>query len=321
VKSIHTLIPDINYLLSHEKGWFTDDIGTGMAGEIRTRLTSYFGAPERAACLRMSKLGEQCPHALWYSYHHPELAEPLPPWTIFKLSYGHVIEAMALALAKAAGHTVEGEQDELILDGITGHRDAVIDGCIVDVKSTTKYTMEKLKRKVLEESDSFAYLDQLDAYLAASAADDLVINKTTGYIWGIERSLGHMVLYEHKLREASVRARIAYCKRTVESSKPPDCMCRTEPHQSSGNIKLGTVASYSPYKYTCFPNLRCFLYSSGPVYLTRVVRTPEVPEINRQGRYVDAEPKRNTGSQEEQSTRPTHNGRRTGQVEQRPSIW
>src|SRR6266849_6159935 len=42
-------------------------------------------------------------------------------------------------MAKAAGHEVLGEQDELTLDGVVGHRDCVIDGCIVDVKTTSRF--------------------------------------------------------------------------------------------------------------------------------------------------------------------------------------
>ena len=47
----------------------------------------------------------------------------------------------------------------------------------------------------------------------------------------------------------------------------------------SGNEKLGFECSYCPYKAECWPGVRGFAYSYGPVFLTKVVRTPSVPEF------------------------------------------
>jgi len=230
-------------------------------------------------------MGDCCPRALWYSLHHPERAEPLPAWANFKYLYGHLIEALALTLAKAAGHRVEGEQDELVVDGIKGHRDAVIDGCVVDVKSATSFGVAK-SRKNFEESDSFGYLDQLDGYILGSANDPLVTVKDKGYLWFIDKTLGHMHVYEHTARPDRILRRINSYKRIVESSTVPTCECGTRPRGSSGNIELDVRASYSSFKHQCFPSLRTFLYSDGPVYLSRVSKIPDVPEIDRQGRIV-----------------------------------
>jgi len=75
---------------------------------------------------------------LWHSIHTPEKAEALPAWAEIKYTYGHILEALAISLAKAAGHEVTGEQDAITVDGILGHRDCVIDGCVVDVKSANR---------------------------------------------------------------------------------------------------------------------------------------------------------------------------------------
>ncbi len=226
-------------------------------------------------------MGPRCPKALWYSIHHPELAEPLPAQAIFKYSYGHAIENLAIQLAKLAGHTVEGEQDELIVDGIKGHRDCVIDGCVVDVKSTTSIGFQKFKDKSLLEKDDFGYLDQLDGYLVGSLSDPLVTVKDKGYLWAIDKNLGHMCLYEHHVRQASIVKRIAEYKRIVGQHAPPVCTCGTVPDGKSGNERLDTRASYSAFKHACFPSLRTFIYANGPVYLTKVVRTPDVPEVHK----------------------------------------
>ena len=95
-----------------------------------------------------------------------------------------------------------------------------------------------------------------------------------------------MVLYEHHLREQSIKDRIKSHKEIVARSSAPACTCETVADGKSGNIKLATVASYNAFKYTCFPFLRTFLYSDGPRYLTKVVRLPDVPEIDRNGKTV-----------------------------------
>jgi hypothetical protein len=290
--SIHQLIPDIYKLLGGKNdGWFTDDLSGDLARELGLVLKTNMGnrSPKRA--LRLSQMGIQCPHALWLSVHSPELAEPTQPWAIIKFSYGHIIESLILTLAKAAGHDVQGEQDEVTLDGVTGHRDAVIDGCIVDVKSAASRSFEKFKNRLLEQDDSFGYLDQLDGYVVGSYDDPLVSNKTHGYILAVEKQLGHLCLYEHRIREQSIRDRISYYRKVVASDVPPACSCGTVADGESGNVKLDMRASYNPFKWECFPHLRAFLYSGGPRYLTKVVKQPKnkdgpIREVDKHGKQV-----------------------------------
>jgi hypothetical protein len=224
-------------------------------------------------------MGPRCPRALWCSIHTPGEAESLPPWAEFKFAYGAIIEGLAISLAKAAGHDVRGEQDRVYVDGIAGHRDCVIDGCIVDVKSASSRAFQKFKDGSLRLDDSFGYLDQLDGYMVGSLEDPIVTIKDRGYLLAIDKTLGHMVLYEHTLREDSIRQRIKDYKLIVGRSEAPPCECGTVPDGKSGNIKLDVKASYSAFKHCCFPNLRTFLYSDGPRYLTKVVRLPEVTEL------------------------------------------
>jgi hypothetical protein len=289
LKTINTLVSDIYQLLESEHAWISENFATRLARQtaIAVQGSAAVGQPiqARKGSLRLSKMGDQCPRALWYSVHKPELAQPLPAWAIFKYTYGHVIEALALELARASGHRVEGEQDELVLDGITGHRDAVVDGITVDVKSCTSFTLAKLKGN-FTSSDGFGYLDQLDGYVVASITDPLVINKEVGCILGVDKTLGHMVLYEHRIREDRIRKRIKHYKSIIDLAEAPACSCETRPIGVAGNIELGTKASYSAYKFECFPGLRTFLYANGPTYLTKVIRKPDVPEIDRSGKLV-----------------------------------
>jgi len=44
-------------------------------------------------------------------------------------------------------------------------------------------------------------------------------------------------------------------------------------------MKLPAGCSYCDHKSECWPKARKFMYSTGPVWLTTVVKTPQVPEI------------------------------------------
>lgn len=286
MKHINNLIQDIEKQLT-KRDWFNGELVSEFSMEITSRLTGQYNSPERKPSLRLSQMGPRCPRALWYSIHHPELAEPMPPWVQMKFSFGHIIEGLAIGLAKASGHEVVGEQDAVYVDRVEGHRDCVIDGCLVDVKSASSIAFKKYKNGFKAEDDTFGYLDQLDAYLVGSADDPLVQVKDRGYLLFIDKQLGHMHLHEHKLRENSIRERIEYYQQIVGRDSPPSCKCGTVPDGKSGNIKLDVKASYNNFKYSCFPHLRTFLYVTGPVHLTQVVRKPDVPEIDKYGNIVN----------------------------------
>lgn len=287
-KSIYQLIPDIYSLVGGTNGItnLPPDLGSNVQGAVAASL-----GPRAKPRLRLSGMGDKCPCALWYSIHRPELEEHLPPYARIKYTYGHIIEHLVIALAKAAGHTVEGEQDEISLDGVLGHRDCIIDGCIVDVKSAASRSFLKFKDKTIAGDDPFGYLDQLDGYVLGSIDDERVVVKDRGYILAVDKQLGHLALYEHYVRNNRIRARIAEYKAIVAMDKPPRCTCGTVVDEKSGNIKLDTRAAYNTYKHCCNPNLRICLYSSGPVFFTSVKKWPKhhgnpLPEVDKHGNYV-----------------------------------
>lgn len=294
MKSIDTLIPDI-YSLVGGKDALRDGTASTLSPEliqylsagIGCRIEEHFSQRGPGPKLRLSGLGERCPRSLWYKAHHPELAEALPPWARIKYAYGHLIEALAITLAKAAGHTVEGEQGHVEVDGVPGHRDCIIDGCVVDVKSCSSRAFIKFKTGKIRQDDSFGYLEQLDGYLVGSTNDDLVTVKDRGYLWAIDKQMGKMVLYPHDKREIHLRERIRDRKALIALDRPPRCTCEEVPFGQSGNIALGSIAKYNEFKFECFPQLRAFLYGDGDVvYLTKVVRKPDVPEIDRFGNII-----------------------------------
>jgi hypothetical protein len=288
--NIKTLIPDVQQLLT-TKGWMTDTLAQEFGRLLGLRLQEQFSG-EHKRTLRMSRLGPQCPCALWYSVHNPGLAEPFQPWTENKFSFGHMIEVWAITLAKAAGHSVTGEQDAVFLDGVEGHRDCIVDGCLVDVKSTSSRGFLKFKDGTLGQNDDFGYLDQLDAYTVASLDDPLLEVKDKAYLWPIQKELGHMCLYEHKVRETHIRSRVSSYKDIVERGEAPPCTCGDLPEGKSGNRVLDVKASYNSYKFCCNPNIRVFIYANGPKYFTNIVKRPTrqdgslIPEVDKEGKFV-----------------------------------
>lgn len=270
--SIHTLIKDIY----------------SIAGKVQLDVATRIEANQSKGALRLSQMGPRCPRQLWYMINKPEEEEQIPGATYIKFGYGHLLEAMVLEYAKLAGHEVTGEQDVLTLDGVQGHRDCVIDGCVTDIKSASSISFQKYKNGALSTNDTFGYLDQLDGYVVASIDDPLVKVKDRGYLLFVDKTLGKMHLHEHIIRESSIRARIKAYRAIVESDTPPPCECRSVKDGESGNLKLDVLSSYNTYKHCCFPSLRTFLYSDGPRFLTKVVRRPaaHILEVDKHGRVV-----------------------------------
>ncbi len=289
---------DIYDVVERDEGWFSEQVSKAFSEELGLKLIANLSPRDTGVqpTLRLSALGDRCPHARWLSIHSPSLQEPLPAQARIKFAYGHVIEALAISMAKAAGHEVTGEQDVVHCHGIKGHRDCVIDGCIVDVKSSSSQSFSKFKDGSIRENDTFGYLDQLDGYIVASAQDPLVTVKDRGYLLVIDKQLGHFCLYEHILRPESIEKKIAEAKAIVELSSPPACTCGIEKDGESGNFKLDLRASYNGYKHACMESrgikLRTFLYSNGPRFLTTVIRRPKrkdgsyITEVDKDGKVV-----------------------------------
>ena len=113
IKNIHTLIKDIYDVVESQEGWLTEANVEGLTGELGRQLVQSSGQKDSGAVLRLSQMGEKCPCQLWHSVHTPSLGEKFTAPTLIKFTYGHVIEALVISMAKAAGHEVTGEQDVL----------------------------------------------------------------------------------------------------------------------------------------------------------------------------------------------------------------
>ena len=253
-----------------------------MSGNINEMAAQRFSKPqEPRGYLSMSSLGTPCHRKLWYKINQTENAQPLRPNALLKFFFGDMIEELALCIAQQAGHTVVGQQDRMEAHGIKGSRDCVIDGMTVDVKSASPYSFKKFKEGNLREQDPFGYISQLSSYVYAAQDDPLVTNKTHGAFLVIDKVNGSICLdvYDFTEELKTKKEEIEEIKKVVARKTPPDRAFKDEPQsKTSPNKKLKMECSYCEFKRACFPGLRKFIYSHGPVYLTDVKKEVNVYE-------------------------------------------
>lgn len=225
--------------------------------------------------LRFSALGKQ-DRQLWYEEHEADGKEDLRPQTYLKFLYGHVIEELLLFLCKEAGHNVEREQEEVEVDGVKGHIDAVIDGVVVDVKSASPFGYKKFKDGSLLDNDPFGYIQQISGYsnvlTPGKAPAFLAFDKVSGDI---------CVSYVSAsiTKDFHPEPRIKHLREVLSMEEPPPRCYEDQPDGQSGNRKLGAGCSSCSFRNKCWPGLRAFVYSTGPRYLTEVKVLPKVYEI------------------------------------------
>ena len=281
MKKIDTLIRDINKTLKGMGGW--DGIrGQSLGYGISLIANQRFSKPqEPRGYLSLSSVGTPCKRKLWYKINRTDEGEELTPNTFLKFFYGDMIEELVLQLAIASGHDVTGEQDRLDVHGVKGHRDAVIDGMTVDVKSCSSYAFKKFKEGKLRDDDPFGYISQLSSYVYAGQNDPLVTDKVRGAFLAVDKQNGHICLdvydftEELKTKEEEILETIYM----VDGEIPEERIPTVPQSKSSENTKLSMQCSYCEFKFLCWENLRTFIYSSGPEYLIDVVQEPRVPEV------------------------------------------
>jgi CRISPR/Cas system-associated exonuclease Cas4 (RecB family) len=281
MKSIDTLVEDIYSVITSGEGW-TTEISKKTSDRIAKQLDRQFHRTSgRGSNLRMSNLGTPCKRKLWYSTHGVFEPEPTPPHVRNKFLFGDFVEQYVLGLCEAAGHTVEGLQTEVYIGSIRGSRDCIIDGMLVDVKSASSESFKKFRANGLRENDPFGYLSQLSSYLFASRNDPLLKYQKEAAFLVMDKQFGHIHLDRYDLtdylerKEEEVAEVIKVCKDT----HPPERPYEPVPMGKSGNMKLDTACSYCDFKRHCWPEARGFLYSNGPVWLTKVVKEPDVWEM------------------------------------------
>lgn len=282
-KKIDTLIEDIYKVVDEgvldDNEEHIDQMANEIGAQLKRRLIANKDEEEHRG-IRLSSVG-QCIRKQWYQAKGYE-GEKIQPATKIKFIFGDLIEALVLCLAKMAGHDVRGEQDEVEINGVKGHRDAVIDGYTVDVKSASKYGFRKFAEGTVRDDDAFGYTEQLASYV--EGASD--IERDAAFNLAVAKELGTLALYRlDKANMPDVRNRVDMVVTACNSSTPPERPYSAEADGKSGNEKLGIACSYCPFKHKCWEDandgagIRTFIYSTGPRYLTKVVREPDVQEV------------------------------------------
>lgn len=263
-KNIDTLVRDMyKYLESYSA--VTPEQATELALSLSRVITEKLSAYRKPG-LSMSCIG------------HPrrklkmELEHPVKPngKARLKFLYGDILETLLLWLAKMAGHTVESQQDSVTVDGVSGHIDAMIDGVLVDAKSCSPQSYKKFIGGTLPSNDPFGYLAQISGYKEALQPDEVAF-------LAVDKVSGDLCIYKPdpefdlpNVHEVIKSARDAI-NSSVESLPPCE---EPVPAGKSGNMKLSTGCKYCSFRDKCWPNLRTFLYKTGPEYFTKVVKEP-----------------------------------------------
>ena len=159
MKSITTLVQDIYNLFNldpidkDEKE--VDDLIDRCGDMIKVHIKEFlYSKPRDMNNLRLSGIGKP-DRQLWYDINTKTEEEKLTPSTRIKFLYGYILEELLLLFASVAGHKVEEQQKEVVLEGVTGHQDAIIDGVLVDCKSASGRGFIKFKNHNLINDDPF----------------------------------------------------------------------------------------------------------------------------------------------------------------------
>lgn len=279
VKDIYALFDDENH---HEPSQENlEELGRNIINLVRSRVAKN---EREEGALRFSSLGKP-DRQLWYEHNTPEDGEKLSPKTMFKFLYGDVIEQLLLFLAKEAGHDVQRQQEEIEIDGIKGHIDAIIDGVTVDAKSASPFSFKKFEQQKLYDDDPFGYIGQISGYAHTLTPNEggafLVADKVHG-------DIGLMKVDKDTVRLNEPVKRIKHLKEVIASPEPPPRCYEPVPEGKQGNMKLGLNCSYCKFKKQCWADandgkgLRTFLYYGGPAFFTHIEKEPMVIEVKEE---------------------------------------
>lgn len=274
---IETLIPDVYKLLegrdlSETIQKFSNQLGETISDKFKRQLE------EREPKLYLSNVGK--PRRQLYYDLKGYKGEAITNTKRFSFLYGDILEALFLYLAEEAGHKVENLQSRLEYDGVPGRIDATIDDVLIDVKSCSPRSFEKFKNGKLLTDDPFGYISQLTGYwksLKTDRAAFIAIEKVSGEICKYELSKEHLNNYD-------LSAQIKQAREDQKSDEPPPRCFEDVPDQKSGNRKLGITCSYCAHRFRCWSDtndgagLKVYYYSTGPRFLTKVVKEPKLKE-------------------------------------------
>jgi hypothetical protein len=201
-RKIETVAGDIYEVLDSTK---EHDPDTGLAAKYAMEIGGEFAKasikrdrPREHGKLWASDLGKRCLRQHWYNFNAPQYGEKLDGHTKFKFLYGNILESAVLYYAEEAGHTVAHQQHTVEFNTaeswtIRGRIDAVLDGKLIDVKSTSSYGYKRYKEGIDPSNDSFGYIEQLAFY---THFNDITPRPDSGgFVW-IDKQNGNICYTE-----------------------------------------------------------------------------------------------------------------------------
>lgn len=276
-KKLETLVEDMNSTIQTIcKGdlKITQEEADGFGKEMSEALI-HWSTPQtdRKNNLRMSNIGKP-ERQLWFDLQEDTPAEEHSGATYLRFLQGHLLESLLLFVAKKSGHKVEGMQEKVTCNGVSGSIDSIIDGKVVDVKTASPFSYKKFKDGRLSDDDPFGYLAQLAGYEEGLGLKD-------GGFLVIDKSSCDITLHvPMDLDKPNAVTLINNLRGSLDKKEPPAKLCyQPIPDGKSGNMQLARGCTWCRYKQRCFPTLRTFKYSNGYRYLTTVNKQPNVEEI------------------------------------------
>jgi len=281
-KTLDTLIPDIYETLEQGVDVTLPHVAEALeevGGLVREAVETILREGQRkgASNLRLSSIGKP-DRQIWYGVQGEE-GESINGQTKIKFLMGHVLEALLICLTKAAGHTVTEAQDEVMVEGVLGHQDCVIDDVLVDIKSASSFAFKKFKEARLTDDDPFGYIAQISAYATKN-------NRKEAAFFAIDKNSSELcILPVHDMEMIDAPSRVSYLKDMVTKDAAPARCYDTIADGKSGNRKLAIGCVFCSFKKKCWADanggqgLRAFKYSNGVRYLATVAKTPDVEEV------------------------------------------
>ena len=222
----------------------------------------------------------KCVLSNWFS-HNKFPSEPLPGRAAATFRIGHLVEADLYCAAVLAGEEVSHFQHQMkaTLGGWTSNayidflHKSSIDGKrrIVDVKTMSSYSYEKIFKRNQKMDDTFGYLGQFSVYAAQGIKDGIVdspevlvlcYNKNTGHIGEYLYEAEVSKVEEAHANSALVQKHTEYLPGQappfevdvgkMDANRPPRPKGYEPELMRNGDYKLGLQCSYCPYKFSCW---------------------------------------------------------------------
>ncbi len=284
---IDTLVSDLQRLLTDGLESLPEDKVLAFAERTARLSAGSLQQSRRDFTLRFSNIGTPCVRKLWLESRFPGEKVAHSPDTLFKFTVGHLCEEYLIFLIELAGHTVELRQYEVDIAGIKGHCDVVVDGMLLDVKSTSTQSFKKFVNHLTEEEDDFGYLVQLAAYHQEMKKLPEITYKSEAAFLVFDKQHGHLCLDVHNFADVELTEFFEDRKDIIKSDIVPDRLYKPKLDGykkdkvlvPNGNEYLPSACVWCDLKFKCHSDLRVFKTYDGFKYYTKIVKEPKTEEV------------------------------------------